>query len=50
MHIETELPDKKIHMVPPCPCGISRMDKVENINPIDQMYGRESRVYGAWDA
>jgi len=26
LSIETELPDDKIHMVPPCPCGVSRMD------------------------
>ena len=28
MYIETELDDKNIHPVPPCPCGISRMDKI----------------------
>lgn len=26
MCIETELEDSKIHLVPPCPCGKSRMD------------------------
>jgi uncharacterized Zn finger protein len=25
MSIETELEDKYIHLVPPCPCGKSRM-------------------------
>lgn len=25
MSIETELPDRQIHKVPPCPCGFSRM-------------------------
>ncbi len=25
MTIETNLPDREIHRVPPCPCGYSRM-------------------------
>lgn len=29
MHIETSLDDSKIHPVPPCPCGYSRMEKEE---------------------
>ena len=27
MYIETDLDDKMIHQVPPCPCGLSRMDQ-----------------------
>lgn len=27
MSIETNLSEDKIHQVPPCPCGISRMIK-----------------------
>lgn len=30
MLIETELSDDKIHQVPPCPCGMSRMTSNEN--------------------
>lgn len=30
MFIETELEDDKIHKVPPCPCGISRMMDIES--------------------
>lgn len=29
MTIETELDNKYIHQVPPCPCGKSRMEKDE---------------------
>jgi len=29
MSIETDLSSDKIHMVPPCPCGKSRMDRDE---------------------
>jgi hypothetical protein len=36
MSIETELPVEKIHQVPPCPCGISRM---VNMSSYEYAYG-----------
>lgn len=36
MLIETELPDDKIHKVPPCPCGISRMMDIESKQHIEE--------------
>jgi len=43
MSIETELPEDKIHKVPPCPCGKSRMD---NMQSDAYKYGRPT---GLWD-
>ena len=36
MSIETDLPKEKIHQVPPCPCGKSRMI---NMSSIEYAYG-----------
>lgn len=37
--IETELPEKEIHRVPPCPCGNSRMISLNS----------PEYAYGQWD-
>jgi transcription elongation factor Elf1 len=43
MSIETDLEDSKIHMVPPCPCGKSRMDSMQS-----DAYRYGHRI-GLWD-
>jgi len=37
--IETELPENKIHRIPPCPCGKSRMQNMSS----------KEYAYGSWD-
>lgn len=39
MTIETDLSDDKIHKVPPCPCGKSRMTDMAS----------RQYAYGLWD-
>lgn len=41
--IETELEEKYIHKVPPCPCGKSRMDSMQS-----DAYKYGNRI-GLWD-
>ncbi len=43
MSIETELDEKYIHQVPPCPCGKSRMISMSSK---EYAYGRPT---GLWD-
>lgn len=43
MSIETNLPDKDIHSVPPCPCGKARM---VSLTSDEYKYGTAKR---GWD-